>query len=264
MGNAALSVRHPASLEHEVQYLEHGKVVESSGGLLRLEKSGGAVVGCGGRVVFRNAESDSQWTYRVLQQISAHAPIGHEVTVLAADQHISAHAPIGHEITVLAPDQPHADAPIGHEITVLAPNQPHADQQISAHAPNGHEITVLAPDQPHADQQVAAELGMPWREVRESVALVKSTIGDSSACSELYCYVDYNVTNSGRYEWTRNDLYLKATHTWAEGSEMVIDVSFLTHEEKEVEKERQKEMAKTMRNVIFMFGNNTTDVTSKT
>ncbi|KAG5277606.1 hypothetical protein AALO_G00089340 [Alosa alosa] len=202
MGNTALTIHHPTSLEHDIPYLEHGKVVDSTASTLCLEKSGGAVVGCGGRVVFKKTASDSQWTYRASERIS--------------------------------------DCKIGDE------------------------ITVLASDQAEANTQIAARFGMSLSEVRESVTLIKSTIGDSSAYSELYCYVDYNVKSSGRHEWTRNDLYLKATHRWAESSEMVIDITFLTEEEKEIEKEKQKEMAETMRNVIFMFGNNTTDVTRKT
>lgn len=54
----------------------------------------------------------------------------------------------------------------------------------------------------------------------------KSATDDQNIYSELYCYVDYEGKNCGRYNWTKNDLNLTATHTWSDNSELTINIKY--------------------------------------
>ncbi|KAL2095346.1 hypothetical protein ACEWY4_010065 [Coilia grayii] len=86
MGNAAITIHHPTSLDHGIPYLESGKIVDSTSSMIRLEKRDGAAVGCGGRVVFKKNVLESQWTYRITKEISSHFEIGTEMTVEASKE----------------------------------------------------------------------------------------------------------------------------------------------------------------------------------
>eukprot|EP00064_Thunnus_orientalis_P025415 superscaffoldBa00012799_g25782 len=165
MGNAAITIHHPTSLDTGVPYLEAGKVLEKIPSMIRLEKRDGVAVGCGGRVTFKKNVLESEWTYRVTRQFSLNFEID-------------------------------------------------------------DELTVKASDQPEATRKIAAKCGISVSEVRETLTLIKSIISDENIYSELYCYVDYNGKDCGRYHWTKNDLNLQACHRWAESSEMIIDITF--------------------------------------
>ena len=52
MGNASITIHHPTSLHAEYRYLESGKVIHQSAGMIRCEKREGAAVGVGGVFVF--------------------------------------------------------------------------------------------------------------------------------------------------------------------------------------------------------------------
>eukprot|EP00064_Thunnus_orientalis_P024513 superscaffoldBa00010625_g24808 len=86
MGNAAVTIHHPTSLDTGVPYLEAGKILEKIPGMIRLEKRDGAAVGCGGRITFKKNVLESQWTYKVTRQFSANFEIGEELTVNASNQ----------------------------------------------------------------------------------------------------------------------------------------------------------------------------------
>ena len=89
----------------------------------------------------------------------------------------------------------------------------------------GTEVKVKGESEQDATHQIALKFGITDTEVRECFTLIKSTTNDSSASvySELYVY--YQGNNQGRYEWTNgNPLGLKATHRWAEDSEMLVDI----------------------------------------
>lgn len=165
MGNAAITIHHPTSLESGIPYLEAGKVLEKTTSMMRLEKRDGAAVGCGGRITFKKNVLESQWTYKVTRQFSSNFEIGNELTVKAADE-------------------------------------------------------------PEAINKIAAKYSITVSEIRESLTLIKSIISDENTYSELYCYVDYEGKDCGRYHWTKNDLNLQACHRWAESSEMIIDITF--------------------------------------
>ena len=164
MGNAAVTINHPTSLDTGDPYLEAGKILNKIPGMIRLEKRDGAAVGCGGRVTFKKNVLESQYTFRITKQVSASFEVGREITVTA-----------------------------------------------------GSELEASA--------QVAVMIGITVTEVSECVTLIHTSITDENDYSEMYCYVDWAGDN-GRYHWTKNDLNLKATHRWAESSEMIIDVEF--------------------------------------
>lgn len=65
MGNAAITIHHPTSLDHGIPYLESGKIANTTTSMIRLEKKDGAAVGCGGHVVFKSTIGDSD-TYSEL------------------------------------------------------------------------------------------------------------------------------------------------------------------------------------------------------
>ncbi|CAK6983105.1 hypothetical protein%2C partial [Scomber scombrus] len=165
MGNAAITIHHPTSLDNGIPYLESGKIVSKLPSMIRLEKKDGAAVGCGGRVTFKKNVLESEYTYKITREISSSFEVG-------------------------------------------------------------EEITVTASDKPEASRRIAVKFGISESEVRECVTLIKTVVSDNNSYSELYCYVDYNGKNNGRYNWTKNDLKLNATHRWAEDSEMIIDITF--------------------------------------
>jgi len=86
MGNAAITIHHPTSLDHGVPYLEAGKIIDATTSMIRLEKRDGAAVGCGGRITFKKNVLESNWTYRVTKTISSSFEVGTEITVKASDK----------------------------------------------------------------------------------------------------------------------------------------------------------------------------------
>ena len=85
MGNAAITIHHPTSLDADLPYLESGKVILSSPSLIRVEKSDGAAVGCGGVFTFKKNVEESQFTYQITKANSKNFNIGYERSVTAED-----------------------------------------------------------------------------------------------------------------------------------------------------------------------------------
>lgn len=180
-GNSSVIINHPRSLVSAVPNLESSKIAKSIPGMLKMQKieypavgssgmprmlkTSGPAVGSSGRIIFKKNVLESQYTYRIIKEVSASFEVGREITVKAATE-------------------------------------------------------------PEASAQVAVMMGISVTEVSECVILIKTSITDENVYSELNCYVDYEGKNNGRYEWTKNDLNLKATHRWTEDSEMIIDVDF--------------------------------------
>ena len=65
MGNAAITIHHPTSLQAEYPYLESGKVIHQSAGMIRCEKRDGAAVGVGGVFVFKKIVEESEYTFEL-------------------------------------------------------------------------------------------------------------------------------------------------------------------------------------------------------
>ena len=86
MGNAAITIHHPTSLKVEPPYLESGKIINSTGAMIRVEKKDGAAVGCGGVFTFKPNVQDSEYTYKITKANSQNVEIGHEVSVIAGDE----------------------------------------------------------------------------------------------------------------------------------------------------------------------------------
>ena len=74
--------------------------------------------------------------------------------------------------------------------------------------------------------KLATKFSTTSTHMTESTTCISSIVSDENKYSELYCYVDYNGKNNGRISWERNDLGLKQKHRWAEGSEMIVDITF--------------------------------------
>lgn len=90
----------------------------------------------------------------------------------------------------------------------------------------GEEVDVNAVLKAEAVTKLAVQYGIQETEALECFKLIKSVVNDNNEYSELYFYVDYNGKNNGRYNWTKNDLNLQASHRWAEDSEMIVDIKF--------------------------------------
>ena len=70
MGNAAITIHHPTSLKADTPYLEAGKIIDSTGSLIRVEKRDGAAVGCGGVFIFKKNVHESTYTYQITKSNS--------------------------------------------------------------------------------------------------------------------------------------------------------------------------------------------------
>jgi len=86
MGNAAITIHHPTSLEHGIPYLEAGKIITTTSSMIRLEKRDGTACGCGGRIQFKKTVLKSSWTYQITKETSTSFEIGAEVSVTAKDE----------------------------------------------------------------------------------------------------------------------------------------------------------------------------------
>lgn len=89
MGNAAVTIHHPTSLDHGIPYLESGKIVHVTTSMIRLEKKDGAAVGCGGRVTFKKNVASSEWTFRVVKENTTSLSVGTEVTIHAETKQLA-------------------------------------------------------------------------------------------------------------------------------------------------------------------------------
>ncbi|KAG5272267.1 hypothetical protein AALO_G00163480 [Alosa alosa] len=72
MGNASLTIHHPSSLEHSITEPDHGKVVDTTPTMIRMTQRDGALIGCGGRVVFRKVSEREANRYSELDCFSAY------------------------------------------------------------------------------------------------------------------------------------------------------------------------------------------------
>jgi len=94
----------------------------------------------------------------------------------------------------------------------------------------GQEVTLTNKLEAKAKKtlagEVAASFNISVTEARESLLLIKHHVSDDNKYSELKCYVDYNGQNNGSWEWTKNDLGLKANSRWGESSELIITITF--------------------------------------
>jgi len=86
MGNAAITIHHPTSLKVDTPYLESGKLLESTGSLIRVDKRDGAAVGCGGVFYFKQIVKQSNYKFKITKTNSQNLKIGAENSVIAADQ----------------------------------------------------------------------------------------------------------------------------------------------------------------------------------
>ena len=88
MGNAAITIHHPTSLQAEYPYLESGKVIHQSAGLIRCEKRDGAAVGVGGVFVFKKNVKESEYTFEIKRAITGSLKLnqGAQVTVKAVSE----------------------------------------------------------------------------------------------------------------------------------------------------------------------------------
>ena len=85
MGNAALTIHHPTSLRIEPPYLESGKVIKQTPGMIRCEKKAGAAVGCGGVFTLKKNVKGSEYTFEIRQTtgLNANLRVGARVTIRA-------------------------------------------------------------------------------------------------------------------------------------------------------------------------------------
>ena len=88
MGNAAITIHHPTSLQVEQPYLESGKVIHQSAGMIRCEKRDGAAVGVGGVFVFKKNVKESEYTFEIkrTRTDSLKLTSGAQVTVKALSE----------------------------------------------------------------------------------------------------------------------------------------------------------------------------------
>ena len=99
-------------------------------------------------------------------------------------------------------------------------------KQISSNFKIGQEMTVEASDKSSAIEKLSVEFGITTTETHECTTFIKSIVSDNNAYSELYCFSAYGGANNGEVYWTKNDLKLKFNQRWAEGSDMIITITF--------------------------------------
>ena len=86
MGNAAITIHHPNSLDHGIPYLESGKICDANNSMIRFEKKDGAAVGCGGRVTFKKTVASSEWTFKIRKENLVGLSVGVHIGVEAGSE----------------------------------------------------------------------------------------------------------------------------------------------------------------------------------
>ena len=82
------TIHHPTSLQVEHPYLESGKVIHQSAGLIRCEKHDGAAIGVGGVFVFKKNVKESDYTFEIQQMtgMSLNVKPGSQLTIKAENE----------------------------------------------------------------------------------------------------------------------------------------------------------------------------------